>query len=260
MKTVKYESTGPYVEMLQLALRRSGNDPGAIDGIFGGRTLVSLQAFQKHNSLTPDGIAGEKTWAALLPYLRGYRRYEAQRGDSFYKLARRFGSTPEAISAANPGVSSKNIPVGQLLVIPFGFEIVPRGISYTYELSELVIDGLKARYPFVRGGKIGNSVMGKRISYLRIGNGPTEIFYNGAHHANEWITAPVLAAFAEEYAAALLKKGEICGKNAQSLFSRTTLFLAPMIDPDGVDLVTGALTSGRFYDRALEISGNYSDI
>ena len=260
MNTLKYESTGPEVELLQLALTRSGGDPGPIDGIFGGRTLVAVQHFQKGRGLSPDGIVGEKTWAALTPYLKGYLRHEAVRGDTFFKLAKHYGTTPEAIAAANPGIQPKSIPIGQVIVIPLSFPVVPENVNYTYELSELVIDGLKARYPFLRGGNIGKSVMGKRLSYLRIGTGPKEVFYNGAHHANEWITAPLLAKFAEDYARAIFEKGDVCNRNAQNLFSRTTLFLAPMIDPDGVDLVTGVLNSGRYYDRTLEISGNYPDI
>ena len=260
MKTLKYESRGPEVELLQLGLTRAGTEPGPIDGIFGGRTRVSLQRFQQSSGLDPDGIFGPKSQNALLPYLRGYTRHEAVRGDSFFRLAKTYSTTPEAIAAANPGIPAKNVPLGQMLIIPFGFKVVPKGVSYTYCLSELVLDGLKARYPFLRGGSLGRSVMGKRLSYLRIGSGPREVFYNAAHHANEWITSPLLASFAEDYAIAILSHGDLCGHSAQSLFSRTTLFLAPMIDPDGVDLVTGALDSGPFYDRALEIAGGFPEI
>ena len=260
MKTVRYESTGPYVELAQLALRRGGYDPGPIDGIFGGRTLVALQKFQRDQGLDPDGIAGPKTWQRLSAYLRGYTRHTAGRGDTFYRLAQKYRSSVPAIAAANPGVSAKNIPLGQVLVIPFSFPVVPDGVSYIYELSELVLEGLKARYPFLRGGSAGNSVMGKRLSYLRIGTGPAEVFFNGAHHANEWITSPLLARFAEAYAAAVSSGESLDGRKASALFSRTTLFLLPMVDPDGVDLVTGALDSGSGYDRALEIAGDYPKI
>lgn len=260
MKTLKYENTGAEVELLQLALTRAGEDIGTIDGTFGGRTLVAVQHFQKLCGLSPDGIVGQKTWGALIPYLKGYIRHDAVRGDSFYKLAKQYNTTPEAIASANPGIPPKSVPIGQILVIPLSFPVVPENVKYTYELGELVLDGLKTRYPFIRGGNIGRSVMGKRLSYLRIGSGPKEVFYNGAHHANEWITSPLLAKFAEDYTRAILEKGEICGRSAQNLASRTTLYLAPMIDPDGVDLVTGILDSGRFYERVLEISKDYPDI
>ena len=260
MKTLKYESTGTDAELLQLALTRANEDPGNTKGIFDGRTLVAVQHFQKCKGLTADGIVGEKTWSALIPYLKGYVRHEAIRGDTFFKLAKQYGTTSDAIFAANPAISPKNIPLGQTIIIPLPFPVVPENIHYTYELNELILDGLKARYPFFRGGNLGRSVMGKRLSYLRIGTGHREVFYNAAHHANEWITAPLLTRFAEDYGKAILEKGDISGRCAENLFSCTSLFLAPMIDPDGVDLVTGALNSGSFYDRALEISGNYPEI
>ena len=51
------------------------------------------------------------------------------------------------------------------------------------------IQGLKARYPF-RGSSAGTSVLGRELYYIRLGTGPNEVFYNGAHHSLEWITTP----------------------------------------------------------------------
>jgi g-D-glutamyl-meso-diaminopimelate peptidase len=60
--------------------------------------------------------------------------------------------------------------------------------------------GLKARYPFLESGNIGTSVLGKPLFYLKIGVGQSEVFYNASHHANEWITSPLLMAYLEDYA------------------------------------------------------------
>jgi hypothetical protein len=43
-----------------------------------------------------------------------------QPGDTFYKLARRYGTTVEAIARANPGVDPMNLQVGQTIRIPCG--------------------------------------------------------------------------------------------------------------------------------------------
>ena len=43
----------------------------AIDGIFGEGTRNSVIAFQKYEGLTPDGIAGERTWNLLYNRARG---------------------------------------------------------------------------------------------------------------------------------------------------------------------------------------------
>ena len=61
------------------------------------------------------------------------------------------------------------------------------------------IDGLEARYPFIETGVAGKSVLGKNLYYIRLGEGPNEVHYNGAHHALEWITTPLLMKFIENF-------------------------------------------------------------
>lgn len=62
---LKQGSSGAAVINLQQLLRKHNFAPGSIDGIFGANTKAALIAFQKSVGLTPDGIAGHKTWAAL---------------------------------------------------------------------------------------------------------------------------------------------------------------------------------------------------
>lgn len=50
---------------LQRALSRLGYDPGPADGIAGNRTRHAIITFQLDHALTPDGISGPKTFAAL---------------------------------------------------------------------------------------------------------------------------------------------------------------------------------------------------
>jgi g-D-glutamyl-meso-diaminopimelate peptidase len=102
--------------------------------------------------------------------------------------------------------------------------------------------------------------MKRPLSVFIIGKGPVSVFYNGAHHANEWITCPVLMRFLEEYARAVEADGLLGDFRARELYEQTTLHILPMVNPDGVDLVTGALTEGAYYKRALKIAGAYPDI
>ena len=62
---LKQGSSGAAVVTLQTKLQEHNFSPGAIDGIFGNGTKKALIAFQKSVGLTPDGIAGKNTWAAL---------------------------------------------------------------------------------------------------------------------------------------------------------------------------------------------------
>ncbi len=261
MDTLRYGDSGPFVQYLQLALTRAGYNPGNIDGVFGTRTLDALLEFQRDNDLADDGIAGMRTWAALYPYLAGYTLRVARAGDSFYKLAQQYHTGVAAIETANPDITAGNIPIGAELVIPLDFPAVPENLIWSYALSEIVLDGLAARYPFIQRYDAGASVMGKRLSAAKIGSGEQEVFYNASHHANEWITTPVLWRFLEEYAAAFAAGGSIGGISARELYEKTSLYLMPLVNPDGVDLVTGALDSGdSYYAQARAMAEYYPAI
>lgn len=140
------------------------------------------------------------------------------------------------------------------------FPIVATQIPYTSLLNNYVIEGLQKRYPFIQTGSIGKSVMGKNIPYLRIGTGSTQIFYNASFHANENITTPIILKFAEEYAKAYATGGDLYGVSAKELFLTYQLYLVPMVNPDGVDLVNGLLTNGFYYRKARDISAGYPSI
>ena len=61
----KYGSTGSEVTQIQTKLKRWGYYSGAIDGIYGSKTLAAGKWFQSKNGLTVDGIAGTKTLQAM---------------------------------------------------------------------------------------------------------------------------------------------------------------------------------------------------
>lgn len=62
---LKTGSSGAAVKELQQVLKAKGYDVGAIDGVFGAKTLAAVKAFQTNNGLTVDGIVGKNTWDGL---------------------------------------------------------------------------------------------------------------------------------------------------------------------------------------------------
>ncbi len=260
METLRPGSTGAHVSMLQLGLQRSGYYEGNLDGIYGAQTTEAVRRFQRAFGLSVDGVTGPQTWNAVLPFVRGYVVRRVQQGDTFWNLAQRYSTTVRAIATANPGVDPQALRIGQSLTIPLRYAVVPTNLSYSYALLGEILDGLQARYPFLWRGNAGKSTMGKPLPLVRIGTGGVEVFYNAAFHSNEWITTPVLLKFLEEYAAAYARGGEIGGVSAETLYRRATLYLMPMVNPDAVDLVTGALQSGDAYSNAARLAKNYPDI
>lgn len=63
--TYKYGSKGSIVIQIQTKLKKWGYYTGAVDGNFGYQTYLAVKKFQAKNGLTADGVAGDRTLAAL---------------------------------------------------------------------------------------------------------------------------------------------------------------------------------------------------
>ena len=100
------------------------------DGIFGSNTAQAVMAFQQMMRLNADGIVGSQTWQKLYDvYLgigqnvpvpkpeTGTIQYIVQSGDTLWAIARRYGTTVDAIKNLN-GLASDRLNIGQVLNIP----------------------------------------------------------------------------------------------------------------------------------------------
>ena len=260
MRILQRGSRGPAVALLQLGLNRAGAGALETDGIFGPETERALRAFQTGEGLAVDGVAGRETHRAILPFYTGSRLHRVVRGDTIWALSRRYGTEEGAILTANPGVRAENLTLGEVLVIPLGFPVVPTAIPMFSALVGYCVRGLSMRYPFLAAGELGRSVMGKPLWRLTLGEGENRVLYNASHHANEWICTPLLLRFAEELAAAFAAGGEIYGRSAAELLRSARVTLVPAVNPDGIDLVTGELTGGVFYRAAEDIARDYPGV
>lgn len=257
MRLLRYGSRGPAVQLLQLALNRAGYGELDTDGVFGRATESALRRFQSAHGLAVDGVAGTQTHRAILPWYLGYILHTIIRGDTVNALARRYGSTEAAILLANPGTAPLNLQIGQEMVIPLSFPVVPTGINFSSALVGYCVRGLAARYPFISTGEIGKSVMGRPLWRMSLGWGENRVLYNASHHANEWICTPVLLKFTEELAAAYAAGERIFSISAGELLDYAAIYIIPAVNPDGIDLVTGELQSGEYYSSAQRIGANY---
>lgn len=233
--------------LTHLALKRAG--------------VEDLREFQRQRGLYPSGTEDILTMQQLMPYLVGYRRYMVKPGDSYYSIARQFSTTTGAITTANPGIDSRRLRPGQYLIVPYSFPVVPTDIPFTSELLTLCVEGLTMRYPFLSSRKLTTTAYGRPVFLLKLGEGRRSVLYNGSHHANEWITTPLLMKFTEEYARAVSRGGRLWDRDAAAMFRRTQLYIVPMVNPDGVDLVTGAIEEGTAeYESAQNIAARFPAI
>ena len=137
--------------------------------------------------------------------------------------------------------------------------IVPTDVPMTPELADSLVERLAAEYPFLRVEELASTAGGRPIRAVTVGEGERRVLYSAAHHANEWLTAAVLLKFLEDYAEALQNDGSIGGVSARELYQSATIFLVPLVNPDGVDLVTGAATEAE-REQARSLAAYYPNI
>lgn len=85
----KVGSTGSEVRAIQQRLKEWGYYKGSVDGVYGASTKAAVIKFQKANSLTADGVAGNATLAAIgLPTRQSAPGTGSQSSSSVSLLAR----------------------------------------------------------------------------------------------------------------------------------------------------------------------------
>ena len=138
--------------------------------------------------------------------------------------------------------------------------IVTTDVPITSQRNTQLIQALAKQYPILSVRRFGTTAFGRPLWAMTLGSGERKVLYTAAHHANEWLTAYVLLRFAEELAFAITTGGTLYGIPAATL-AKTEITLVPLVDPDGVDLVTGAIAPGSVeYELARILGDNYPEI
>lgn len=136
--------------------------------------------------------------------------------------------------------------------------IVNTDVPMTSRRCQDAIRELTEQYESVKSRVLTETAYGRPVEALVMGRGARKVLYTAAHHANEWITAPVLLKFAEELARAEKDGGRIFGVLAKNILDTATIHMVPMVNPDGVDLVTGAVEQGTLpYESARTMADFY---
>lgn len=139
--------------------------------------------------------------------------------------------------------------------------IVNTNVPITAQGANEMIMQLVRTFPQLRTEVLTTSAFGRQIRTLTMGTGDRQVLFTAAHHANEWITALILLKFAEDLAQAAAVNGRIYGIEARTILKAATIHLIPLVDPDGVDLVVGAIQPGTLeYEAARDLANNYPDI
>jgi g-D-glutamyl-meso-diaminopimelate peptidase len=139
--------------------------------------------------------------------------------------------------------------------------IVNTDAPITSKSCEQMLRQIAKDYPFTRLRQVGVTDFQRPIWMLTIGTGKRKVLFTAAHHANEWITALVLLKYAEDLAQAIRTEGILFGQRVKEMAEAVTIHLIPMVNPDGVDLVVGAIGPGNIqFDLAQRLARDYPAI
>jgi g-D-glutamyl-meso-diaminopimelate peptidase len=183
------------------------------------------------------------------------QEYQIKSGDNLWKIARARNLSLDAILLVNPNINPNRLQIGQRIRVPLRitWRLIQGRQNYDYGLMMKDIGRLQTVYPFLLRPSIGNSVLGKDIPEVRIGNGGKRVHYNGSFHANEWITTPIIMTFLNDYLLSLTNQNSIRGLSTIPLYQQTSLSIVPMVNPDGVDLVLhGPPSSETWRSRVIQ--------
>lgn len=141
------------------------------------------------------------------------------------------------------------------------FMIVNPSVKYNSSILKKDLDALIFKYPFLKLYTIGYSVLDNPIYSVRLGFGSKQVCYLASTHANEYITTTLLMKFLENMCIAYYQNSSISGYNVKNLLNSTTIYLIPLVNPDGVDLLNGNISStSNSYIYARYIASKYPDI
>jgi predicted deacylase len=124
--------------------------------------------------------------------------------------------------------------------------VVDPNQTYSYETLKTDAGELAGQYPgLIEVSGIGKSVEDRDLVLIRLGKGAKRVLLAGAHHAREYITSAFLMETVDEYARAYVTGGKIEGQDIQALLNEVTLYVVPMVNPDGVNLVKNGPDAAR---------------
>jgi LysM repeat protein len=185
------------VSVLQFLLTRHGVYDGPLDGYLSTATDRALRKYQRHVRLTPDGVVGPRTLAALVleshvpvrpqgGVTYGGRTYVVRSGDSLTSIAHRFGVSLHTLAKANHLDPTHVLLIGTKLKIPGG----------TSSALEATPTEVRARLDYWSGHLGVSPQLLRALAWMESGYQPNVVSKAGARGVLQ--TLPVTRDFVEE--------------------------------------------------------------
>lgn len=142
-----------------------------------------------------------------------------------------------AVSTPSPTPPPTPLPTVNVTLTSDG-KVVDPYIIYSSETCNRDVLALGQTYPdIINVASIGRSVAGKELYVLKLGRGETKVLLTASTHARENVTTNYLMRCAEELAVSYTTGSAFEGYDVRSLLNKYTVYICPMNNPDGVDIV-----------------------
>lgn len=117
-------------------------------------------------------------------------------------------------------------------------QIINTNQPLSYRIVESNLKSLQEAYPEqIKTSVIGHSVLGRKLSLIRLGTSKPKLLITGIFHGREWLTGLLVLKMAEEYAKAAKYNQPIGPYQPGRFFKKGSILLVPMVNPDGVEIV-----------------------
>lgn len=128
--------------------------------------------------------------------------------------------------------------------------------GFSYEQLCEKIENITKQYPFVAKCRIGESVCGRDIYALSVGNYRNVTLFVGGFGARDALTSQILLEYAHRLCHAFKTKTGLAGVNVSSALMSRGLSIVACLNPDGLEIASrGAEGAGEYADFVREISG-----
>ena len=115
---------------------------------------------------------------------------------------------------------------------------------------------LTEKYPFCELSYLGTSVLDRPLPMITLGEGKRKVLYVGTHHGMEWITSVLLTKFLYDICETLDRDGYVGHLHCKSIFRTHTLYVLPMLNPDGTEYqIHGVSSDNPLRERLLDMNG-----
>ncbi|WP_158212282.1 M14 family metallopeptidase [Natranaerobius trueperi] len=109
--------------------------------------------------------------------------------------------------------------------------------TYSFDDLEKDLKKLDKQYQGLLEVKnIGESVTGKELYAVRLGNEEDNILIEGSHHGREWLSTNLIMTKIDRYAYAYVTGEKIGEYNVREILDEVGIWFVPMVNPDGVTL------------------------